>query len=56
MVGLIKEYIDICKGHSTYCRAIRDYDVTDEHLLSFKQGDIIYIKEKGTQVEVKKCE
>ena len=37
------------KENSSYCRALKDYDVADENLLHFRKGEIIHILERGTQ-------
>jgi hypothetical protein len=46
MVAVLREHSEAALGTAKYARALFDYDVSDDHLLSFKKGDVIAISEK----------
>ena len=46
IVAVLREHSEAALGTAKFARALFDYDVTDEHLLSLKKGDIIAITDK----------
>eukprot|EP01133_Synstelium_polycarpum_P014767 gene14767-17449_t len=49
IVPLVKEYADVLRATAKYARALRDYQVTDESLLSFRRNDVITIVSKDAE-------
>ena len=49
MVTVLREHVETLQGSAQFARALFDYDVSDEHLLSFKKGDIITLIEKDAK-------